>query len=528
MSEENKSSFQELVNKGQDLYNKQDIEGAVKLYKSALLMSKDIDSVSLANTYIRIANAYYKLDDKDKSSYYYEKYLELCPAGQVSVFSRLAFYYYYIDADKCIDYHNKALNCEMNLYNSASKVFAMTKSDSYSQQDIKDETEYEAEQVRHFLFKNIKKYNHYDKKLNPERKLNIGYLSSDCRAHTMMNYMLPIWESHNKDEFNFFIFNGSETADATTEKIRNTGIEMVDCAKMSPEEIAKLIYDKEIDILIDLGGFTHIKTFAMLFKPAPVIMSYLGYLNTLGMPEVDYIITDRFTIPEDKAYLYTEKPLYIDKGYQIFTRKNIPDVKPCPFKENGYITFGSFNCSSKFNDTTFFMWAKILQQMPDSKLLIYRTKMTLSVIKSIKSKFEKLGIPQERLQFNNKPYTPHHNAYSFADISLDTFPFSGMSIAIETALMGVPTISLVGEGMQSRGAGRINHILGLDEFNTTYGDEYIKKAVALASDLNRLEELRNTLREKVFNSELKQNPADFTKNLEEKYKEAWKNFINSP
>jgi predicted O-linked N-acetylglucosamine transferase (SPINDLY family) len=139
-----------------------------------------------------------------------------------------------------------------------------------------------------------------------------------------------------------------------------------------------------------------------------------------------------------------------------------------------------------------------------------------------------MGIPQTRLQFSNKAYTPHHHAYSLADISLDTFPFSGMSIAIETALMGVPTVSLLGEGMHSRGAGRINHILGLDDLNTACGDEYIKKAVELASDLNRLEELRNTLREKVYNSELKQNPADFTKNLEEKYKLAWANFINSP
>ena len=361
VNEAKKTSFQELVNEGQALYDKNEIVEAIKLYKTALIMSKNIDSNSLAGLYIRLANAYYKLDDKDKATYYYEEYLKVFPQGQVSVFSRLAHSYYYIDTDKSIDYHNKALNIELNKYDSACKLFAMTKSSFYEQQDIKDESEYEVEQLKNNLFKNIVKYNHDDKKKNPNKKLNIAYFSSDCHAHTMMNYILPIWENHNKEDFNFFIFNGSEKNDSTAEKIRNLGFEMIDISKADEKRIAKLIYDKQIDILIDLGGYTHLKTYAMLYKPAPIIISYLGYLNTLGMKEVDYILTDRYTIPEDKAYLYTEKPLYLDKGYQIFAEKNLPDIQECPYKTNGYITFGSFNCTSKFNDTNFFIWSKLLE-----------------------------------------------------------------------------------------------------------------------------------------------------------------------
>ncbi len=527
-AEDSKTSFQDLLNQGQTLYDNNDIKGAVKLYKTALLMYKNIESYLLATAYIKLANAYYKLEDRDKSTYYYEEYLKVFPTGQASIFSRLAHSYYYMDTDKSIDYHNKALNMGINMYDSACKLFAMLKSPYYEQQDIKDETEYEAEQIKNHLFKNIKKYNHSDKKINTKRKLNIAYLSSDCRAHIMMNYMIPIWENHNKNDFNFFIFNGSEVSDKTTERINNIGFEVINCAKMSNEQVAQAIYDRKIDILIDLNGYTHLKVYSLLFKPAPVIMSYLGYLNTYGMKEVDYIITDRFTIPEDKEYLYTEKPLYLDRGYQVFREKDIPEISESPYKTNNYITFGSFNCSSKLNDVIFYIWAQILKAVPTSKLFIYRTRLTKNIIKYIKAKFKKYDIPEERLIFETQKYKTHFKVYSYADISLDPYPFSGMSIAIETALMGVPTISMVGESMQSRGAGRINNVLGLDDLNVCSGEDYITKAVELAKNKQRLNELRHSLRERVNKSDIRQSIIEFTKDLEDKYIKAWTNFLNTP
>ena len=174
------------------------------------------------------------------------------------------------------------------------------------------------------------------------------------------------------------------------------------------------------------------------------------------------------------------------------------------------------------------MWAKILEAVPNSKLLVYRTKLTKSIIRYIKEKFEKRGIDLNRVIFSSKTYNPHFKAYSLADIALDPYPFNGMSITIETALMGVPTITLVGEGMQSRGAGRINHILGLDEFNASYGDEYVAKAAELANNTAKLEELRKTLREKVRQSDLRCSAAEFTKDIEDKFKKAWADYINNP
>ena len=525
---EEKTSLKELMDEGEKYEKKGLYKEEIKAYKTALIMSKNITKVERGCLYIKLANAYYKLKDRDKSTYYYELYLKDYPEGQASVFSRLAHAYYYIDTDKSIDYHNKSLNMEISQYDSECKIFAMTKSAFYEQQDIKDEAEYEATQVKNSIYKDIKKYNHEEKKKEKDKKLNIGYLSSDCYTHTMMNYILPIWENHNKEEYNFTIFSCRNKKDVTTEKIKKTGIKYIDCNEMGNKELAERIYKEGIDILIDIGGYTHLRTYVAFYKPAPIIISYLGYLNTLGIKEVDYILTDRYTIPEDKAYLYTEKPLYLEKGYQIFTPNNFIEVEESPYKKNNYITFGSFNCTSKLNDTVFYMWKKILESYGNSKLLIYRTQMTKSIIKHIESKFDELEIDTERIIYMKQSYTPHYKAYSLCDIALDPYPFSGMSIAIEAGLMGVPTVTLVGEGMQSKGAGEINRRIGLEELNATTGDEYVNIAIKLADDKNKLEELRKSLRSKILNSTLCTNHVEFVRDLENKYKQAWENFIKSP
>ncbi len=522
------TSFQELMEKAKELGEQGAYKEEIKLYKTILVMNKNLDKTKLNHLYIKIANAYYKLNDRDKSTYYYELYLKSYPEGQASVFSRLAHAYYYFDADKSFDYHNKGLNLEINKYDSACKIFAMTKSAFYDQQDVKDEAEYEAGQIKNVLFPNAVKYNHEEKKKNRNRKLNIGYLSSDCYSHTMMNYILPIWENHNRDEFNFFIFSCSNKSDAKTERIKQLGFKFISCSKMDIPELAKTIYDENIDILIDLGGYTHLRSYVAYYKPAPVIISYLGYLNTLGMREVDYILTDRYTIPEDKAYLYTEKPLYTDNGYQIFTPNNLAQIEECPYKKNNYITFGSFNCTSKFNDAVLYMWVKILRNYAGSKLLIYRTQLSKSIIRYLKNKFNKYEIDPDRIIYTAKSFTPHYKAYSLCDINLDTYPFSGMSITIENALMGVPTVTLTGEAMQSKGAGNINNVIGLPGLNASNGEEYVDIAIRLADDKNKLQELRKSLRSRILNSAICAEHANFVRNLESKYKMAWEEFINSP
>ncbi len=530
MVNENKSAYLELIEKGQNYNKEKNYKEEIKIYRLILsLYADDISSVELAGLYIKLANAYYNKEDYEKAAYYYEEYLKLYPDGQSSVFGRLAHVYYYTDIDKCIDYHNKALNIEVNAYDSANKLFAMIKSCYYTQAEIKEEAEFEADIIRNTLYKDIKKYTHDNKKKKNTGRLNIGYLSSDCYTHTMMNYIMPIWENHNREEFNITIFNGAEKHDSTTDKIEKLGYKVISCAKMNNKELAKAIYDENIDILIDLGGFTHLKSYCAFYKPAPIIISYLGYINTLGIKEFDYILTDRYTIPEECADLYTEKPLYTDNGYTLLSGKNFSEKEnSAPIKENGYVTYGSYNCTSKMSDAVLHMWSKILEKNKTAKLLIYRTQLNPSKINYLKQRMKKWGMDLQRVIFDTKFDPPFYNVYSKADIALDTYPFGGMTICAEAAMMGVPTITLTGEGMQTKGAGRINEEMGISELNAQTGDEYINKAVELGNNPQKITQLRKTLRKLAEENLMQKDAVGFTRNLEEKYKQIWSEFINSP
>lgn len=524
MTENNDSMVSELKKLGDDLLKEKKYEEAVEKYKTALSLNSTKEDWVLGGLYIKLANAYYELKDLDNYIKYYELYLELYPDGQVAVFSRLAHAYYFIDTNKSIEYHNKGLNASINDYDATCKMFAMIKSSNYTQEEIKNEAEYEMKRLQSALFSDMKHfYTPENKKVKKDgEKLNIGYLSSDCHTHIMMNYILPVWENHNKEKFNITIFNCSKTVDATTAKIENTGHNIIKCSEMSNDELAKTIFNNDIDILVDLSGFTHLRSVVHFQKPAPVAVSYLGYLNTMGMKEVDYILADRNTIPENAAGLYTEKPLYLDSQFEVFApAANLPDLSECPFENNGYITFGSFNCTSKFSSAILYLWSKILQEVPNSKLLIYRTQMTKSSIIRLQRIFEELGVDGKRIEYKTSSYSPHLRAYLQADISLDTWPFSGMSICSENALMGVPTITMKGEGLQSNGAGTVNRACGLEDLTAASGEDYVKIAARLANDKDRLKYLRQNLRNIMINSPLCTNYKGFTQDLEDKYEKIW-------
>lgn len=519
----------DLKKRGQEFYNNGKYQEAEELYKTELSMTKSEDPYVLSDIYIRLANTYYKLEELENFIKYYELYLELFPEGQAAVFSRLAHAYYYIDANKCVEYHNKGLECKLNDYDATTKLFAMIKSSSYSQQEVLSESEFEVNRLKSNLYNQVKCFDLSGRKQHKD-KLNIAYLSSDCYTHIMMNYILPIWKNHDTSKFNITIYNCSSKKDSTTESIINTpNFTVADCFQLNNCDLAKRIYDDGIDILIDLGGYTHLRSMVHMYKPAPVIISYLGYLNTLGIKEVDYILADPFTIPEEYADLYTEKPLYLDCGQHIVFKPpgSLPEITDCPFEANDYITFGSFNCPSKFSPAIIYLWAKILESVPEAKLLIYRTKLSKNVIKRLQQKFSDLGIEPQRVIYKSTQYTPHFLAYREVDIALDSYPFSGMSIGIENELMGVPVITLAGEGLQSRGAASVNRVAGLEELNAYSGEEYIQNAVKLANDKNKIREFRKTLRDRILNSKICSNYDGFTKNLEDKYFEVWNKYINS-
>ena len=344
-----------------------------------------------------------------------------------------------------------------------------------------------------------------------------------------MSFVLPIIENHDLNKFDVFLYQTKDKRDAVTERLKEAVSCYFDCGKMENEEIAKKIHEDKIDILIDLCGYTYNSVLVSLYKPAPIIVQYLGFLGTFGMKEVDYILTDRYTIPWYISKYYTEKPMYIDTVMNRFTfqmkERTVPVITPLPYEQNGYITFGCYNSMSKINSYTVKLWSDVLKAIPTSKLLIYRTQMEQRDIDRFKIQFSENGIDLDRIIFDNEPMKDTHmRSYLKCDFALDPVPFSGLTITIEQAFMGVPVLTLPKDTIASKGTARVNRALGLNNFIAKDEKDYVKKAVKIASDIEKLRYYRKNLSGIVKKSVLCTGFREYTQKIEKEYTKAWKKF----
>ncbi|MDR1327421.1 MAG: hypothetical protein LBJ74_03345 [Heliobacteriaceae bacterium] len=511
-----------------DTYHQKDFSKAIELYQGLFQYLDDSYAWDSCELYRKLGDAYNLLGDKDNCRQMYEKTLDYCTTNG-SVYLALAGTYYYYDNEKAIKYYSRAIDLNFNPSAFTARFLTILKSDKYSQQQVKELFESYVDKYRPLIMEGGKPYEHVKK---GRKKLKIGYLSSDFYNHAMMQFILPLLERHDTKKFDITLYSCTNKSDYITERIKKTGMQFVDVYKLTNKELAKMIYEDEIDILVDLGGYTHNRSFVMLYKPAPIQMQYLGFVNTLGMKEAGYIFADEFTIPKDKAHLYTEKPLYLKSGMQRFDFNNqntvFPDITPPPFKKNGYVTFGSYNCISKINDYTIKLWSSVLNKAENSKLLIYRTQLTEGKKEQLKSKFKEHGISEDRLIFSSETQKVHFMAYLFCDIALDPVPFSGLTITTELIHMGIPVITMPGESMQSKGTARINKMLKLDELNAKSAEDYANIAAKLAKDTRRIERYRRDLRGILNRSKLRRDAKGFAKSVEEAYLKAWEGYINEP
>ena len=476
----------------------------------------------------KIGNSYYYLKDFDNAIWAYEQTLKFFE-NNASIFNILGFMYFYRDSSKSIEYYLKGMNLQPDLKNFVMLTQVMIKSMDYSQKDLKTVFEKYVNIFRPKILNENTPFHYNKKDFDKNKKLKIGYLSSDFYCHAMMSFVLPILENHDKENFDIVLYMSKDKSDSVTDRIKALGYEFKDCHNLNNEELAQTIHNDKVDILVDLSGYTHNAIWSLLYKPAPIIVQYLGFLGTYGMREVDYIIADKFTIPEKTAKYYTEKPMYINCGMNKFTfntkKQKLLEITPLPCLENGYITFGSFNSISKINPYTVKIWSELLKAVPTSKLLIYRTQMQERDIERFKKQFLANGIEENRLIFDNKPTEQNHfNSYLKCDIALDPMPFNGLTITIEQAIMGVPTLTLPKDTIAARGAARVNKAIGLDEFIADNENDYINKAVGLSSDIEMLKYYRKNLREIVLKSSLCNDFRNYVKEIENSYRKAWVNF----
>ncbi|MBQ7450427.1 hypothetical protein IJS77_03345 [bacterium] len=477
-----------------------------------------------------IANCYYNMNDYDKAIPYYETTIKYLPQF-AEVWSMLGFLYFKKDIEKSINYYIKGMDLKPTADNYMTVCMQSIKLHQFSQKDLKEMFEKYVNALRPTLMKGKQAYTYNPKDYDKNKKLKIGYLSSDFYCHAMMSFILPIIENHDFENYDIVFYGTNEKKDFVTERIKNFNGENADISKMDNAQIADKIHEDKVDILVDISGYTNKKAiWSLLYKPAPVIIQYLGYLGTFGMKEVDYIITDEITIPKDVAPYYTEKPLYLNSQMNkfMFQTDNIyqAPIVPLPYDKNGYITFGSYNCRSKLNSYTISLWSKALNAVPNSKMLMFRTNFEEHDRKRLIKQFGENGVSADRIMFETKLPQLHVNCYSMSDVAFDPSPFSGLTITIEQAFMGLPTLTMPGETISSKGTARVNMALGLYDYIAANEEDFVQKAINIANNIDKLRYDRINLRKILRDSYLFNDYKAFSQEFEKAYKRAWTEFCD--
>ncbi|MDO8653799.1 MAG: tetratricopeptide repeat protein [Undibacterium sp.] len=361
-----------------------------------------------------------------------------------------------------------------------------------------------------------------------DKRLKIGYVSADFRNHAVATFIEPVLANHDKSAFEIFCYFNDSRQDKVTERIQIYVDHWFCCLGISDEELAERIRSDGIDILIDLSGHTagnRLLTFA--HKPAPVQLTYLGYPGTTGLSAMDYRITDLYADPHGSEQYYSEKLLRLPNSLCCFRPViDMPEIMPLPALVNEFITFGSFNNSSKIDQSTISLWTEILIALPSSRLLMTTTPEG-ERRESIAKKFEDAGVARNRITFRETvPSHEFHQLFQLADIALDPLLITGGTTTCESLWMGVPVIVLVGQRFIHRVGYSFLSSAGLSHFGALTKEEYVRIALETAADIPRLAKLRDSMRAQITASPL-MDQARFTCHFEKALRDAWKNWCNT-
>jgi len=343
--------------------------------------------------------------------------------------------------------------------------------------------------------------------LDPEKKLRIALVSSDWRNHPVGRNFLPIFETVNRDKFEFVVLHQHGLSDEVSKKYEAGAKKFIPTLGYAPQAVAQLIANENCNIAMHFAGrFDDNRPMIAAYKPAPINVSYLD-AGRFHIPEMDYLIVGRRYAPRDLKEMGTERILGIPRFYQHSPINPEPIAHP-PFTERGFFTFGSYNSPVKLNDLVFDTWAHILEACPAS-MLYFRYRGEFSYKDIACRVMDRLAKYKNRLILDMGEAS-HLKQTMHIDLHLDTFPFCGSTTTFELAWMGVPTLTVTGGTIMSNYGSGINHQLGLsDDFTAHSLDEYVQKAIQLYNNPEQLIALRSTLRDTCMAKMCKPNTAYF-------------------
>ena len=348
------------------------------------------------------------------------------------------------------------------------------------------------------------------------KKLRVGYLSADFREHAMRHFLEPLLAHHDRAQFDVFCYAQVPTPDSYTERFRSYGHTWRWVHLLSDKELDEQIRADEIDVLVDCMGHTHgTRLMALRNKPAPVMLSWLGYLGTSGLACMDYRLTDEWVDPVGLTEAFhSENLLRLPVGMLSYQpHDKFPDVQALPALTRGYLTFGSLNSLEKINIEVVKAWANILHQCPGARLLLQTKALVDPARRSwLMGAFEACDLDHSRILLKSAD-ADFLATYNSIDIALDTFPYGGGATTCDALWMGVPVVTWSG----LRSAGRLStsllHQIDRAAWACESLDGYVLKACEMANDLNSLARERATLRSRMQQSPLCDQPG-FVRRLE--------------
>ncbi|HLY16362.1 MAG TPA: tetratricopeptide repeat protein [Bryobacteraceae bacterium] len=330
-------------------------------------------------------------------------------------------------------------------------------------------------------------------------KITLGYLSADFQEHATAHLTAELFTLHDRKRFRVIGYSyGANDGSAMRRRLIAGFDDFVDLEKASHAEAAARIAGDGVDILVDLKGYTsNARPGILALRPAPIQASYLGYPGTTGSPAVDYIIADRFVIPEDQQPFFSEKVVYLPDCYQVndSTRRiadRVSSRAECGLPETGFV-FCCFNASYKLTPAIFQIWMRLLDDVPGSVLWLLASNDEM--VRNLQREAQaRLAGGAQRLVFAPSLPNPEHLArLRMADVFLDTLPYNAHTLASDALWAGCPAITCAGETFASRVAGSLLHAVGLPELVTHSLSDYATLAAQLAHEPARLAAIRERL-----------------------------------
>ena len=372
--------------------------------------------------------------------------------------------------------------------------------------------------------KNPSPFTKYHNLPDASKQLRIGFVSPDFRRHPVGYFVQSFMMLYDRDSFEVIGYSDVKNEDELTVSLIESADKWRRVYGIKDDKLAEMIRRDRIDILIDLAGHTkdnRLNTFIM--KPAPIQVTWAGYVGTTGVSSIDYLISDRYQSPEDAEAYTVERIIRMPADYICYTPPEFaPAVAPLPALNNGYVTFGCFNNLAKISEDAVMLWSEILNSVRGAKIFLKNPSFNdKSTVERYLQLFEAHGISEDRIITEGQsPPEEMMGRYSLVDIQLDTMPYSGGLTTLESIWMGVPVVTLPGVLFSSRHS--FTHLMniGLSEYIASSREEYVAIACRLAADLTSLSEVRMKLRDLMGSSPVCDG-FEFTGNLQCVFRYMW-------